>query len=619
MERRTELPLEFGAEIVEIELTTPPPSEGVVGVKYRIEGTAKAWGSVGAPPWVYAEACRKEWWKPDIIEQITYSRGIPIPITGNFSINWTPTRKGLYEVTVVATPAPLSIPMIGVPPVMGKSAMTEVSVGKEEMEELFDIQSVKVNDRETTNKISDTDFDYVTPTPMSTSDKLKVNFGFEWIGPAKTVAVKIRAGCEGLIPRDFVEITPFYTRNIQLPDASETEPFHGELSTPIEIPLTSCGNIHDGAVEINVDGAIFQVWNVYDTKAAPPEEMKGTITVKKLKYDADYQNIPATNIPIAVEGQVHIWGRNDMGTSQKLGIHWTVKAPDGTVIEDYEDWEFGTTGPGGDHHFIGSRFDMWYAGYWTIDVELRMNRDNPVTVDSYTGRLADVAVGGLEPPESETLPAEDITHYSATIKGRLIETSYWSNVDVYFEWGETTSYGNTTNKMRMYEGDEGREFQAVLTGLKDNTTYHFRAVVEAVGYRSDEVGPGYGADMTFTTEEALVDVYRIRYFHDYNGTTGSDEPVTIPLGDGGGCQFNYRNISGRTLYNIHTQIHMVRPDGSSGPGNDRYVDILEPDEVAVHSIHWTPLDEVGTWMAEMRLWIEGELYWEFEGPMAYVV
>jgi len=116
--------------LVEIEIKTPLPSDGVVGGKYKIEGVAKVANLVGPPPWLYAQVQMKSWLKPDILEETHYWRGIPIPITGNFSIDWTPDKPGIYEVTVVATPAPLSLPLVGVPPITGQSDMMKVSVEK---------------------------------------------------------------------------------------------------------------------------------------------------------------------------------------------------------------------------------------------------------------------------------------------------------------------------------------------------------------------------------------------------------------------------------------------------------------------------------------------------------
>lgn len=116
--------------LVEIELTKTLPATANVGVTYTIEGNVKFMDVIGAPPWVYAQCQKKDWYKPEIIEETTYERGIPVPITGNFSITWKPEKTGIFEVTVVATPAPISLPVIGVPPVVGSSDMMKVTVGE---------------------------------------------------------------------------------------------------------------------------------------------------------------------------------------------------------------------------------------------------------------------------------------------------------------------------------------------------------------------------------------------------------------------------------------------------------------------------------------------------------
>lgn len=108
-------------EIVEIEITSPLPEEGAIDRTYRIEGTVKVAGEIGAPPFVYAEVKRKEWYKPEVIEETTYERGFPLPISGEFTIDWKPEKTGIYDITIVATPAPLSLPVIGVLPIIGKT------------------------------------------------------------------------------------------------------------------------------------------------------------------------------------------------------------------------------------------------------------------------------------------------------------------------------------------------------------------------------------------------------------------------------------------------------------------------------------------------------------------
>lgn len=94
------------------------------------------------------------------------------------------------------------------------------------------------------------------------------------------------------------------------------------------------------------------------------------------------------SVLIGQRGLVHVWGRNDMANTQRMGVDWTVKDPDGRVAEthtEFEMWPY--TSPGSDHEFIGGRFDLNKAGTWTIKIELLMNPDNPVVVDTYNGVL----------------------------------------------------------------------------------------------------------------------------------------------------------------------------------------------------------------------------------------
>ncbi|MBA7609486.1 hypothetical protein ES703_16677 [subsurface metagenome] len=93
---------------------------------------------------------------------------------------------------------------------------------------------------------------------------------------------------------------------------------------------------------------------------------------------------------IGSRGLVHIWGRNDMTTRQQLGIRWEVRDPDGVVVEDFDDWEWGYTGPGDEQDFVGNGFDLNKPGPWTIKVELIMNPPAVVIVDRYDGVLCEV-------------------------------------------------------------------------------------------------------------------------------------------------------------------------------------------------------------------------------------
>ena len=82
-----------------------------------------------------------------------------------------------------------------------------------------------------------------------------------------------------------------------------------------------------------------------------------------------------------------------MATSEKLGVSWVAFDPDGIVVEEYEDWEWGTTSPGSEHEFIGGRFDLDKPGTYIISVVLKMSPPPayPTAVDTYYGTLCTVS------------------------------------------------------------------------------------------------------------------------------------------------------------------------------------------------------------------------------------
>lgn len=127
---------------------------------------------------------------------------------------------------------------------------------------------------------------------------------------------------------------------------------------------------------------------------------EGSISKKELEYNESRGVIPAYDIPQGQRGLVHIWGRNDMSTSQKLGIHWIVRGPpgypDGPILEEYYDWQAFSTGPGDAHEFIGGHFNLDEVGLYDIRCGLLMNPDAPVYVDIYYGDLCSV-VAALVP------------------------------------------------------------------------------------------------------------------------------------------------------------------------------------------------------------------------------
>jgi len=97
----------------------------------------------------------------------------------------------------------------------------------------------------------------------------------------------------------------------------------------------------------------------------------------------------------------------------------------------------------------------------------------------------------------ETLNAYTITATTAYLEGRISLGGAGNCKTRGFEYGITTAYGNDTHTDGSY-GDGSYAIQ--ITGLTEDTTYHFRA------YVIDENGDTlYGNDKTFKTL-ALIDI-----------------------------------------------------------------------------------------------------------------
>jgi uncharacterized protein (TIGR02145 family) len=95
-------------------------------------------------------------------------------------------------------------------------------------------------------------------------------------------------------------------------------------------------------------------------------------------------------------------------------------------------------------------------------------------------------------PSASTEAATDMITTSATLHGKV--NANLVNTTVFFEWGETTGYGDSIPAIQNpVTGNTSVNVSAGLTGLTEETTYHFR--LKAINL----VGIKYGEDRTFTT------------------------------------------------------------------------------------------------------------------------
>ena len=103
----------------------------------------------------------------------------------------------------------------------------------------------------------------------------------------------------------------------------------------------------------------------------------------------------------------------------------------------------------------------------------------------------------LQPPTATTAAATSLASTTATLNGTVNANN--QNTTVTFEYGTTTSYGQTINAIpNTVSGSTNTGVSANLAGLTANTTYHFR--VKAVS----SSGTTYGSDVTFTTLGSII-------------------------------------------------------------------------------------------------------------------
>jgi trimeric autotransporter adhesin len=153
-----------------------------------------------------------------------------------------------------------------------------------------------------------------------------------------------------------------------------------------------------------------------------------------------------------------------------------------------------------------------------------------------------VGSGSTNPPTVATNAADTIDDDSAMLHGNLSGLGDASSVDVSFEWGYNTSYGNETTAQTMTSTGA---FSFEITGLVPGTTYHFRA--KAAGD-----GNGYGTDMDFATTGTAPSGTNLTATI-LPAVAISVNPTSIDFGElvagdvSSGHNINIENIGGKTI------------------------------------------------------------------------
>jgi hypothetical protein len=93
-------------------------------------------------------------------------------------------------------------------------------------------------------------------------------------------------------------------------------------------------------------------------------------------------------------------------------------------------------------------------------------------------------------PAATTAAASGVSTSAATINGTVNPSGQATSY--HFQYGTSTAYGSLSASQSAGSGTTTEAVSAHLTGLKANTTYHYRIVAQSAG------GTTVGADNTFT-------------------------------------------------------------------------------------------------------------------------
>jgi len=132
-------------------------------------------------------------------------------------------------------------------------------------------------------------------------------------------------------------------------------------------------------------------------------------------------------------------------------------------------------------HLVSHSYTLESSGY--------AGPQHPQLYDGHEGELVVMGIDLGFPPLVTTDLASPVGVDSATLNAVLDDLGSASSVEVWFEWGLDTSYGNETGRTIMTSRGP---FSMDLSNLAPGTAYHFRA--RACGH-----GEAIGGDAHFTT------------------------------------------------------------------------------------------------------------------------
>ena len=235
---------------------------------------------------------------------------------------------------------------------------------------------------------------------------------------------------------------------------------NSEMETPLGGFVFTASKNYDNGVSISITGPNSTNWEIDTASANNTPLTLGTY-------------VAATRFPFQASGTPGFsWYGDGRGDNQSTGTFNVLDIQYGsgsTIVSFAAD-------------FV--QYDELATNAWDIG-SIRYNSTVPIT---YPG--APVVVSSSAAPVN--LTAETL---NATINPAGPPTS------VYFQWGTTNAYGNTTATQSLLAGVTGNPVSASLTGLQSGTIYHYRVVA------TSSWGTSMSADATFTAGSAVPVIF----------------------------------------------------------------------------------------------------------------
>ncbi len=132
---------------------------------------------------------------------------------------------------------------------------------------------------------------------------------------------------------------------------------------------------------------------------------------------------------------------------------------------------------------------------------------------SYSNESCATTNANVTLPTATTGSATNITSSSATLNGIVNPNGLATGA--FFQWGTSTSFGNTTPSQVLGSGTSNVNVPTNLTGLSSNTAYYFRIVAT-----NSAGGTTFGATLTFTTSGSTQQIERLTNSSFSSGASG---------------------------------------------------------------------------------------------------